>query len=85
MSLCPHCGGDADPASTCPRAVACPHCGAAPGAPCRRPSGHRAMTLHADRWRHAEERDAAAGLTTTDDTPTTGQLALSVSGQEGTA
>lgn len=35
-------------------AVPCPTCRARAGAWCRRPSGHRAMSLHAARRRHAD-------------------------------
>lgn len=36
-------------------AVSCPTCGAFAGTWCRRPSGHRASELHADRKRRADE------------------------------
>jgi hypothetical protein len=47
----------------CPKSVACPHCRVAAGRSCRRPSGHRADTLHAERYELAEAIDAAAGIT----------------------
>jgi hypothetical protein len=52
--VCPHCGGLADPTTTCPRALECPVCHAAPGASCKRPSGHRAPVLHQERIDTAE-------------------------------
>lgn len=45
---------------TCPHATACPRCHAAPGSPCKRPSGHPAGAMHAERYRVAERADAAA-------------------------
>lgn len=54
---CRWCGGLADPSTTCPRSIECPHCHAGPGAPCKRPSGHRAAELHGDRIRAAELLD----------------------------
>ena len=35
-------------------AVCCPSCGSAPGVWCRRPSGHRASDLHAERGAEAD-------------------------------
>ncbi len=35
-------------------AVRCPSCGSAPGVWCRRPSGHRASDLHAERGAEAD-------------------------------
>jgi hypothetical protein len=35
-------------------AVRCPSCGSAPGIWCRRPSGHRASDLHAERGAEAD-------------------------------
>lgn len=61
-ATCPHCGGAAAAGSTCPRAIACPSCGAAPDRPCRRPSGHKASSLHAARVDAAELADAEAGI-----------------------
>lgn len=52
LELCPWCGGVA--AGTCPRSLPCPRCSAEPGHPCKRPSGHRAMVLHAERVAAAE-------------------------------
>jgi hypothetical protein len=54
---CEWCGGEADPATTCPRSVECPLCHAGPGHPCKRPSGHRAAQLHAPRIELAESND----------------------------
>jgi hypothetical protein len=48
--------------SICPLEVACNTCGALPGRKCRRPSGHVAMTLHAERVELAEELDRRNGL-----------------------
>lgn len=62
LELCPYCGGEAAQGTTCPRALECPHCGAGAGAPCRRPSGHRAEFLHAARVELAELADHRAGL-----------------------
>lgn len=62
MSVCLWCGSlTAVPGSTCPWAMACPRCGAAPGARCRRPSGHEGA-MHAARWEEAEARDRRAGI-----------------------
>ena len=63
LELCPHCGGEAVPGSTCPRACLCPTCGARPGSPCRRPSDHRADGMHAARIHFAEDLDRANGIT----------------------
>lgn len=60
LEPCSYCGGEADPSSTCPRAVECPTCGAGAGSPCRRPSGHRAASLHVSRISVAEELDRRA-------------------------
>jgi hypothetical protein len=46
---CRWCGGDG-PEDECPRGIRCPTCGANPGAWCKRPSGHRAMTMHKARF-----------------------------------
>lgn len=55
LAPCAWCGGDAvDPDTTCPRSVVCPNCSAGPGQPCKRPSGHTADTLHAERIELAE-------------------------------
>jgi hypothetical protein len=62
VTACDYCGGDAIEGSTCPRAIPCSTCHASAGSPCYRPSGHRAMTLHAERIAAAEELDAAAGI-----------------------
>lgn len=53
---CEWCGGH-DTTGTCPRSITCPRCGAIPGAWCRRPSGHRADQLHAERIALAERED----------------------------
>jgi hypothetical protein len=50
---CEWCGSPAAE-GTCPRSILCPTCKAAPGAACKRPSGHRAAVLHRDRIRMAE-------------------------------
>lgn len=52
--VCPYCGGWAANGTTCPRSVECPSCHAAPGSPCKRPSGHRAARLHTPRVELAE-------------------------------
>jgi hypothetical protein len=62
LETCPHCGGMAMTESICPLEVACNTCGALPGRKCRRPSGHVAMTLHAERAELAEELDRRNGL-----------------------
>lgn len=54
---CPWCRGDVVPGTTCPKSIPCPKCHAPAGSSCKRPSGHRAMTLHADRIREAEALD----------------------------
>lgn len=54
---CEWCGVDAIAGTTCPRAVTCPDCSAPPGSPCKRPSGHKAMTLHMSRVLLAEQDD----------------------------
>lgn len=59
---CPFCGGDVIEGTTCPKSLPCPTCGARSGDSCRRPSGHRADRLHADRIAAAEEADAIGGL-----------------------
>lgn len=51
---CNWCGGDADPTTACPKSIVCPTCAAKPGESCRRPSGHRASTMHASRWQKSE-------------------------------
>lgn len=62
LEACRWCGGEAIEGSTCPKSLECPKCGAAAGSSCRRPSGHRAMTLHSSRIDAAEAIDAAAGI-----------------------
>jgi hypothetical protein len=57
---CPWCGGDADPATTCPKSLPCPTCHVGPGQRCVRPSGHTAAQLHAARIRQAETNDKEA-------------------------
>lgn len=59
---CEHCDAIVKKGTTCPRSLPCRTCRAMPGAPCVRPSGHRAMTLHAKRIFDAEDRDYKAGL-----------------------
>lgn len=61
MAACQWCGGE-DAAGTCPKSLECPSCHAAPGSSCKRPSGHRASRLHAERVAAAEraDRDALA-------------------------
>lgn len=54
---CWWCDGEAIVGTTCPRSIACPTCGAKRGAPCVRPSGHRAAELHAARIEQAERLD----------------------------
>ncbi len=54
------CGCGPQARGTCPHATACPQCHAAPGSPCKRPSGHPAGAMHAERYRAAERADAAA-------------------------
>lgn len=51
---CAWCGSESA-VGVCPKSIACQRCGAGPGSPCRRPSGHRAAELHADRIRQAEQ------------------------------
>ena len=41
----------------CPRSLDCPTCAAKPGASCKRPSGHRASELHAQRLNKAYALD----------------------------
>lgn len=54
---CPTCPGDASPLTTCPRSITCPRCHARAGARCKRPSGHPANELHAERTAAAERLD----------------------------
>ena len=53
------CGCGPQARGTCPHSVACPRCHAAPGARCKRPSGHPAGEMHAERYRASERADAA--------------------------
>lgn len=53
-AVCEWCGAEADVTTTCPKSIACPTCKAQPGHPCKRPSGHKAAQLHADRVQKAE-------------------------------
>lgn len=50
---CPYCGSDAA-VGPCPLSIECPHCGAPEGSSCKRPSGHRASQVHAERIAEAE-------------------------------
>ncbi|PYO40131.1 MAG: hypothetical protein DMD33_18780 [Gemmatimonadetes bacterium] len=63
LAKCKTCGSYALAGTVCPRSLACPHCKAEPGSPCKRPSGHRAATIHAGRYHAAETIDRAAGIT----------------------
>jgi hypothetical protein len=54
------CGCGPQARGTCPHLTACPQCHAAPGAPCKRPSGHPAGAMHTERYRASERADAAA-------------------------
>ena len=49
---CDWCGA-VDAKGTCPWAIACPSCGVAPGARCKRPSGHD-CDMHSARYLKAE-------------------------------
>lgn len=48
--------------TVCPKSQPCPTCGASRGAPCTRPSGHRAAELHTERVLAAESIDRRNGL-----------------------
>jgi hypothetical protein len=48
--------------TTCPKSQPCPTCFVPAGRKCRRPSGHEAPQLHADRILAAESIDRAKGL-----------------------
>lgn len=64
MPECAVCGSKrAVEGSMCPWTIACPLCKAKPGVRCKRPSGHEASHLHAERWEEAEAIDAANGIT----------------------
>jgi hypothetical protein len=54
---CPYCGS-LKGRGTCPCSIECPACHAAPGARCKRPSGHP-CTMHTERYRVSEKADAA--------------------------
>lgn len=54
-ALCVWCGGEAVIGTVCPKSLPCPTCKAAPGARCKRPSGHQATQLHAARIAAAED------------------------------
>jgi hypothetical protein len=54
--LCSFCGGDAGPATLCPKAITCPRCDAAPGRKCHRPSGH-VCDVHSERYEASERAD----------------------------
>ena len=70
MARCRFCDrSGVHPLSTCPWAVDCPTCNAAPGLPCRRPSGHVAARMHRSRVELAEGFDDAAGLVYTEPDP----------------
>jgi len=61
-STCEWCGStDAEVGTVCPKAIRCPRCGAGTGQSCRRPSGHRAMQLHAQRIAAAERMSGQPG------------------------
>lgn len=53
------CGCGLQARGTCPHLTTCPRCHAAPGARCKRPSGHPAGAMHAERHRASERADAA--------------------------
>jgi uncharacterized Fe-S cluster-containing radical SAM superfamily protein len=55
---CRWCGGMATLNTVCPASIGCSVCGAKPGSPCKRPSGHRAMTWHKPRIVQAESMEA---------------------------
>lgn len=55
--LCPYCDGSVIPGTTCPKSITCPRCQATRGKRCRRPSGHDAAELHAERIEEAEKLD----------------------------
>jgi hypothetical protein len=46
---CEHCGEVPASAGPCPRSFTCPSCQAKPGEWCKRPSEHRAPSMHAER------------------------------------
>jgi hypothetical protein len=47
---CEWCGGEvANDAGPCPYSFKCPSCHAKPGQKCKRPSGHEAAEMHAER------------------------------------
>jgi hypothetical protein len=55
---CPWCGSDdVVPGSHCPRSIPCPKCTARAGQRCKRPSGHPAGMIHAERIKIAEAMD----------------------------
>jgi hypothetical protein len=54
------CGCGPQARGTCPHATVCPRCHAAPGTRCKRPSGHPAGEMHAERYRASERADAAS-------------------------
>jgi hypothetical protein len=54
---CSWCGANAAEGSVCPWSLSCPTCRARPGIRCKRPSGHDAAAMHADRWKAAEAID----------------------------
>ncbi len=51
--VCEWCGAEVG-GGVCPWSIACPGCGAAPGARCKRPSGHDAADMHSVRYLTAE-------------------------------
>lgn len=57
---CEWCGAEVTDGSPCPLSFACPDCQRQPGQWCERPSGHRAMQLHAGRVRLAEATQPTA-------------------------
>ncbi len=61
---CPWCKcNPVHPDAVCPWSLTCPTCQARPGGRCKRPSGHDAANMHADRYLLAERLDADAGIT----------------------
>ena len=54
---------------TCPRSTACPTCRAGARADCRRPSGHRAASVHVDRVYAAEDQDIAVAALSSRESP----------------
>lgn len=61
-TMCPYCGGRSVAGTLCPKAIRCPRCAAPAGSSCRRPSGHRAASIHATRITAAEAVDERNGI-----------------------